>query len=123
MKKLLLLTTLVVGSMVSFAQQGAVTFGNSAGTPITNADAGTNSHARVALYGSTSTNLASDSTLTQIGATANTFAPGLFDGGTRNIGVACDLVTLQVRAWSGGFATYELAFAAAQNDNTVYFCR
>jgi hypothetical protein len=119
MKKLLLLTTLVVGTMVSMAQQGAVTFGNSAGTPL-RASNGTNINATVALYGSTATNLASDSTLTQLGATVNTFTPGLFAGGARNIGNPGDLVTLQVRAWTGGFATWDLAQAAALANPNVY---
>jgi hypothetical protein len=119
MKKLLLLTTLVLATLVSNAQQGAVTFGNNAGTPLR--AAGTNISARVALYGSTATGLASDSTLTQIGASVNTFAPGLFSGGTRNIGTtAGDTVTLQVRAWTGGFATWELASAAALADTSVF---
>lgn len=118
MKKLLLLTTLVLAAMVSHAQQGAVTFANNAGTALR--ANGTNVTATVALYGSTSTNLASDSTLTQIGATANTFAPGLFSGGARNIGNPGDLVTLQVRAWTGGFATWDLAQAAALANPNVY---
>ena len=84
MKKLLLLTTLVLAAGISHAQQGAVSFINSAATPLR--ANGTNVTATVALYGSTATGLASDSTLTQIGATANTFAPGIFSGGTRNIG-------------------------------------
>ena len=103
------------------AQQGAVTFGNNANTPIRHRFTRTNITATVALYGSTATNLASDSSLTQIGATANTFTPGLFSGGTRTIGLPGDLVTLQVRAWTGGFATFELAFVAAQTDINVLF--
>jgi hypothetical protein len=99
------------------AQQGAVTFGNNASTPIRNY--GTNASARVALYGSTRTDVTDESMLSQIGATANTFAPGLFSGGTRNIGLPGDMVTLQVRAWTGGFATYELALAAALGDPNV----
>jgi hypothetical protein len=94
-------------------QQGAVTFGNNAGAPIYNSFFGTNVHATVALYGSTFTNVTDDSLMTQVGATANTFAPGLFAGGTRNIGNPGDLVRLQIRAWTGGYATYEQALAAA----------
>ena len=100
------------------AQQGAVTFGNSASTPIRYN--GTNASARVALYGSTRTDVTDESMLSQIGATADTFAPGLFSGGTRNIGLPGDMVTLQVRAWTGGFATYEQAFAAAMVNPSVY---
>jgi len=119
MKKLLLLTTVVLGTVVSQAQQGAVTFAN--GAPGTEVRAfGTNVNATVALYGSTSTGLASDTSLTQIGATVNTIAPGYFLGGTRNIGNPGDTVTLQVRAWSGGFATWDLANAAALSNPNVF---
>jgi hypothetical protein len=93
------------------AQQGTVTFGNNAGTPI--AGFGTNISVTVALYGSTALGLNSDSTLAQIGAVVNTFSPGLFSGGTRFIGNPGDVVTLQVRAWTGGFASWDLASAAA----------
>ena len=123
MKKLLLLTTLLVGGLLSHGQQGAVTFANSAGTPLQ--AAGTNVSATVALYGSTSTNLASDTSLTPIGSTVNTLptVPGVFVGGTRNIGNPGDLVTLQVRAWTGGFATWDLAFAASLANPTIYVTR
>lgn len=119
MKKLLLLTTLFLAAVVSHAQQGAVTFGNGAvGTEVRDGNgaliAGT-----VALYGSTSTGLANDSSLTQIGATVNTLAPGYFNGGTRNIGNPGDTVTLQVRAWTGGFATWDAAFLAAQSNQSI----
>jgi hypothetical protein len=100
------------------AQQGAVTFANSSATPIRGF--GTNVNATVALYGSTSANLNSDSTLTQLGAVVNTFAPGLFSGGTRFIANPGDLVTLQVRAWTGGAASWDLAYAAALYDPNVY---
>jgi hypothetical protein len=118
MKKLLLITTLVAGALVSYGQQGAVTFANSAGSPIR--AFGTNVAATVALYGSTSTGLSSDASLTQVGATANTFTPGLFSGGARNIGNPGDTVTLQVRAWTGGFANWDAAFAAAQSNPNVF---
>jgi hypothetical protein len=81
---------------------------------------GTNMHARVALYGSVQTNLPNHSSLVQIGATADTFAPGLFSGGARNIGSPGALVTLQVRAWTGGFASYELAIVAAVVGEPIY---
>jgi hypothetical protein len=99
------------------AQQGAVTFGNSGGTAIR--AYGTNVNATVALYGSTNLGLLNDSTLTQIGATVNTFAPGIFAGGTRFIGNPNDIVTLQVRAWTGGYATWDLAQAAALANPSV----
>jgi len=118
MKKLLLITTLVASALVSYAQQGAVTFANSAGTALR--ANGTNINARVALYGSTATGLSSDTSLTQIGNVTNTFIPGVFIGGTRFIGNPGDTVTLQVRAWTGSFATWELANAAALADQSVF---
>jgi hypothetical protein len=113
MKKLLLVLALI-GTAVASYGQGAVTFANAAATAITNVSAGgPGPHPRasvtVGLYGSTSLGLADDSTLSLIGAVGNTFAPGLFSLGTRNIGNPGDTVTLQVRAWSGAFATYEAA--------------
>ena len=120
MKKLLLLTTLLAGGLVSHGQQGTVTFANSGGTALR--ANGTNVNATVALYGSTATGLASDTSLTPIGATVNTLAavPGVFVGGTRNIGNPGDTVTLQVRAWTGGFATWDLAQAAALANPSIY---
>jgi len=121
MKKLLLLTTLVLSAVVSHAQQGAVTFGNGpVGTEVRGPNgqliAGT-----VALYGSTATGLGQNETsLTQLGAVVNTIAPGYFNGGTRNIGAPGDTVTLQVRAWTGGFANWDLAYAAALSDPNVF---
>ena len=101
------------------AQQGSVSFINSAATPIRSFGQGFTG--TVALYGSTATNLTSDASLEQIGATANTFAPGIFSGGTRNIGSPGDWVTLQVRAWTAGFATYEMARAASLGNPYVLF--
>jgi hypothetical protein len=97
------------------AQQGAVTFGNGpAGTEIRSGYNGQLISARVALYGSTSTGLGQNETaLMQLGAAVDTIAPGYFNGGTRNIGSPGDTVTLQVRAWTGGYATWHLAYAAA----------
>jgi hypothetical protein len=100
------------------AQQGTVSFVNSSGTAIR--INGTNAHARVALYGSTDTAVSSDTSLAQIGLVTDTFTPGLFAGGTRLIGNPGDLVTLQVRAWTGGFATYELAYFAALANPSIF---
>jgi hypothetical protein len=122
MKCLVLCALTLLAALPAKAQQGAVTFANSSSTPIRNIP-GTNVSARVALYGTTQTNLPAYSylnpALLQIGATADTFTPGLFSGGARNIGLPADLVTLQVRAWTGGFATFELAYAAAMADPNV----
>ena len=122
MKKVFISILVLLSFIETRAQQGGVTFGNNSATPIT--AFGTNVHATVALYGSQLTGLSTDSSLIQIGAPVNTFAPGLFSGGTRNIGGPGDTVTLQVRAWTGGFATYELAVAAALGGNpSVLFGR
>lgn len=123
MKKLLLLTTVVLGTVFCQAQQGAVTFANGAAGTEVRGPGGALIAGTVALYGSTSTGLANDTSLTQIGSTVNTIAPGYFLGGTRNIGNPGDTVTLQVRAWTGGFATWDAAFAAAQTDTGIFLTR
>jgi hypothetical protein len=118
MKKLLLLTTLALTAVMAHAQQGAVTFANGAALPLR--ANGTNVTATVALYGAAATGLSSDATLTQLGATVNTFAPGLFSGGTRNVGTPGATVTLQVRAWTGGFANWDAAYAAALGNTSIF---
>jgi hypothetical protein len=120
--KTVLAALLVLLTFISAqAQQGAVTFGNGpVGTEIRSFN-GQLASARVALYASTSTGLGqNEGSLTQLGAVANTIAPGYFNGGTRNIGSPGDTVTLQVRAWTGGYATYELAYFAAMVDPNVF---
>jgi hypothetical protein len=122
MKKLLLIGTCLLAAVATYGQ-GAVTLANNTATAITNASPGAgNARAvvNVGLYGSTSLGLGqNDASLSLIGATGATFAPGLFNLGTRNIGNPGDTVTLQVRAWSGSFANYDLAWAAAQVDGTT----
>jgi hypothetical protein len=118
MKRCLIFLLIGTAVISLHAQQtGAVNFGNNPGAPIYSSASGSNVYATVALYGSTFTNVTDDSLMTQIGATANTFTPGLFAGGIRNIGNPGDLVRLQVRAWTGGYATYEEALAAALGGN------
>jgi hypothetical protein len=123
MKKILILAALLVSTAVSFAQ-GTVTFANNTATAITNVSSGSAPYPRavvnVALYGSTSLGLLNDSSLTLVGAVTNTLPTGgIFIGGTRFIGAEGSTVTLQVRAWSGAFATYEAALAAALVDGTT----
>jgi hypothetical protein len=123
MKKLLVFASIVLCAVASYGQ-GTVTFANAASTAITNISGGgvapyPRASVTVGLYGSTSLGLANDSSLALIGAVGNTFTPGLFSLGTRNIGNPGDTVTLQVRAWSGAFATYEEALAAALVDGTT----
>jgi hypothetical protein len=96
------------------AQQGSVVFANNPSTPITLF--GDNTHATVALYGSVLTGLGDDSSLVPLGSPVNTLVPGLFVGGARNIGIPGAVVTLQIRAWTGGFASWDLAFAAATSN-------
>jgi PEP-CTERM motif len=126
MKKLLLTLALTLGAVAAYAQ-GTVTFANAAATAITNVTSaqtgGLPPYPRatvtVGLYGSTSLGLGDDTSLTLIGAVGSTFTPGLFSLGTRNFANPGDTVTLQVRAWSGAFATYEAAYAAALNDGVT----
>jgi len=122
MKKLLIIA--ISAFAVSYASaQGVVTLANAAATAITNVSSGVAPFPRatvnVALYGSTSLGLPDDSSLVMIGARTNTFAPGLFSAGARNIGNAGDTVTLQVRAWSGSFATYEDAVLGADSNTLL----
>jgi hypothetical protein len=122
MRILLLCFLLGTAAPFSLAQQfGTVAFANNAATPITLS--GNNVHATVALYGSTFIDIADDSLLSQIGLTANTFAPGLFNDGTRSLGMPGDIVRLQVRAWTGGFGSYEAARMAALSGQNVAFNR
>jgi hypothetical protein len=122
MKILCAITLMALMALSALAQDGRVTFGNNSGTPIRSMY-GTNMSARVALYGTTQTNLPQYSLLNpllfQLGATTDTFTPGLFSGGSRAIGNPGDLVTLQIRAWTGGFTTFDLAYAASLVDPTV----
>jgi hypothetical protein len=122
MKKLLVLASLMLGVLASYGQ-GTVTFANAAATAITNISGGgpgpyPRASVTVGLYGSTALGLADDSSLALIGAVGNTFTPGLFSLGSRSIANPGDTVTLQVRAWSGAFSTYEAALAAAQGGDT-----
>jgi hypothetical protein len=122
MKKLLLIATCVFAAVATYGQ-GTVTFANNSATAITNATVGGpggRATVTVGLYGSTTLGLGqSDGVLALVGAAGNTLAPGLFSLGTRGLGNAGDTVTLQVRAWSGGFANYAAALAAAQTDGTI----
>jgi len=115
MKKLLCIAALMIVAAGAFAQ-GTVTFANSSATAITNSATSQRpavGDILVGLYGSTSLGLGqNDSSLTLVGAAAVLTSPGRFSDGTRNIGTANSTVTLQVRAWSAAYATYEAAVAA-----------
>jgi hypothetical protein len=127
MKKLLCVAAFILAGVTSYGQ-GAVTFANSAGTPILYQGSTNRFVGRVGLYGSTSTGLPSDASLTLIGVATNTLnnttingpGSGIFIGGTRNIGNPGDTVTLQVRAWSGAFADYDTAILGQATDPTVW---
>jgi hypothetical protein len=125
-KSLLTLSGLIcLVGMASGQSLGRVTFANNAATAITNASGGglppyPAFTGRVGLYGSIGLGLPDDSALFPVGAPVNTYTPGLFSGGSRYIGGPGDRVTLQVRAWTGNYQTYESAFAAAlAGDATV----
>jgi len=101
-----------------FAQAQQLIFANNASTPIT--AYGTNANATVGLFGyAISGQGGNDSFLLHL-ATVNTYAPGLFDGGTLDLGVAPgSVVTLQVRAWSTGYPTFNAATIARATDPSV----
>lgn len=121
MKKLFVVLAFGFSVVASYGQ-GTVTFANASATAITNISVPApypKAAVTVGLYGSTLLSLPDDSSLVLIGVIGNTFTPGLFSLGSRSIGNPGDTVTLQVRAWSGAFANYALAFAAAQVDGTT----
>jgi hypothetical protein len=106
--------------MASAQTLGRVTFGNNPATAISNAN-GVAFMGRVGLYGSTEVGLADDVSLAPVGSPVNTFSPGLFSGGSRYLGIPGDRVTLQVRAWTGDYQSYESAFTAALGgDSTIW---
>jgi hypothetical protein len=134
MKKLLLVSLLFVTGVAVHAQ-GTFTFANNSATRVTNGVGTTAPNtgaagATVAVYFSSNTNLvtAQDRSGLQInlGAVTNTLsaaAAGLFIGGTRTIPGVPEQgnVAMQIRAWTGAFADYEAAFAAAQGgDGSIY---
>lgn len=97
---------------------GTVNFGNHSSSKVINGQTSspvtTNDNVRAALYWSP---LGSD-TFVQIGAAVIVGAPrpGLIVGGTRTSGAATpggDSAKFQVRAWGGGYATYEAALPHA----------
>jgi hypothetical protein len=118
-KALLTFAVVVCVAAVSNGQDlGRVTFANNAATAISNAAQGglppyPAFTGNVALYGSIGLGLPDDRSLFPVGAPVTTFTPGIFSGGPRFIGGPGDRVTLQVRAWSGSYSSYETALAAA----------
>lgn len=113
---LLLSLALGVLGLNATAAPGTVVFGNHNGSKVINGHTGaaitTNMAVRVALYWSP---LGTNS-FAQIGPVTNVGfpVPGIFAGGTRTCGAGTTGGTagqFQVRAWSGGFATYEQALA------------
>jgi hypothetical protein len=122
MKKLLLVLAFAVVTIATARAQGTINFANSTGTKVTNSLTGAavplNSSSFVAglYWGAEGT---AESSLALI-ATTTTWSPfsGVYNGGTVTFPVAGGTrITVQVRAWSAGFATYELA--RASNDPNV----
>jgi len=127
MKKTLLTLGLIGVAASSFAQ-GTINFVNNNTALITtnvNGNSGsaaisTTSGIRVGLYGGD--NGAGSSTLQLLGFTTISPVAGRFNANALTntfISAAGGLGTFQVRAWSGGFASYEAAFAAAQGDTSI----
>jgi PEP-CTERM motif len=114
MKKLLLTVSLLVAAVTAFGQ-GQVIFANNTATKVTNSVSQTAAPAgtMVGLYIGNSG--AAEGSLSLITST-NMFAAGLFQGGTRTLsGWAGGPVTLQVRAWSAGYNSYEEARLSGLN--------
>lgn len=121
MKKLLIFAVAAV-SMVQMYGQGTINFSSNAGQEITNSVTGaripTASGFVIGMYyGIAGT--ASDAGVTLIATTIVQPVAGRFSGGTVTTpattapGAAC---VIQIRAWSGSFATYDLAVAAGGNN-------
>lgn len=113
---LLILLAVSLFGINAVAAPGTVSFANHNGSKIIDGNTGNPitapSGVRVALYWSP----LSSNNFVQIGFTTNVGVPvpGIFAGGTRTCGDSTPGGTagqFQVRAWSGGFATYEQALA------------
>jgi hypothetical protein len=129
MKKLLLIALVVVAGATVHAQ-GLFTYNNNLATRITNgpgspAPGTPAAGVTVAVYYSGNTNLvtAQDRSGLQInlGAVTNTTANGSIIGGERSVPGLPEgsEVAFQLRAWTGAFATYEDAFAAALGNSSI----
>jgi len=125
MKKTLLTTAVVAVSAASVLAQGTVAFRNGGSSLITNAGVravvGT---LKVGLYGGAQG--ASSNSLQLLGPVVlDLSSPGRFnysvgDGTVTNTFISAGAVgTFQVRVWSGNFASYEAAYAAALSDGTI----
>lgn len=125
MKKLILTASLMIAAVAAFGQ-GQVNFANNNATRIwidtdrdgtTNGptdrllDAGPNS--QVAIYGLSGNGQPVGSLVIQTTAITNLLTPGFFLGGVRTLSLPTGPATLQVRAWTGSFPSFEAAQAAA----------
>ncbi len=129
MKKLLFTFALMV-ACIGVQAQGTITFNSSGPLKISNAPpsalAGQGAAgATVALYFSTDTNAPRSALAISTAMITNTLSganAGLFIGGTRALpGVAgAQIILAQIRAWTGAFATYEDALAAAMVDGVTH---
>src|SRR5260221_7834173 len=111
----------LAGQALAATGAGTVTFANNSSALVTNAQTGKPAAMadgiKAALYWAP----VGSNVLSQIGAPANVGIPlaGLFAAGTRATGAATaggGLAQFQVRAWGGGYATYE---QAAQHAGTL----
>jgi len=132
MKKLILTASLMVVAIAAFGQ-GQLVMNNGSTSRLwadRNNDGTTNGPAdtllpaglnsQVAVYGLTGTGVGEGSLVLQSTAITNLFAPGTFAGGTRTIGIPAGPATVQIRAWTGAFPSYEAALiAAAGGDPSV----
>jgi len=123
MKKLILTASLMVVAVAAFGQ-GQLIMNNAGPTRLfldSNRDGATNGEpfwaagptSQVAVYGLTGNGASEGSLVLQTTAMTNLFSPGLFAGGTRSLTIPAGPATVQVRAWSGAFPSYEAAQAAA----------
>jgi len=130
MKKLILAASLMVVAVTAFGQGQLIMANNSAtriwadrgGDGTTNGVGDTllasGSASQVAIYALTGSGVAEGSLVLQSTAITNLFSPGLFAGGTRTLGVPAGPATVQIRAWTGAYASYELALIAGAGGDT-----
>src|SRR5687768_2282256 len=124
MKKLILSASLMIAAVTAFGQ-GQLIMANNSATRLwhdRDANGATNGTdtlwaagptSQVAIYGLAGASQPEGSLVIQTGAITNLFSPGLFQGGTRTLAIPNGPASIQVRAWSGAFPTYEAAQAAA----------
>ena len=119
------MSALFLLSIGRVCSQGTISFANSPGQEITNCNTGlkipTGSGYVIGMYYGVAGTV-DDSSLVLLATTGVAPVAGRFVGGTVTTPAATapgGTCVIQIRAWSGGFANYDLAYAAASVDGTT----